>query len=54
VRFGRSDRVLSKDFEKYYKKWKGKEITGVEFSKIMNASRTLIYRFIKEYEGEGK
>lgn len=50
VRFGRPDRVLPKDFEKYYKKWKSKEITGVEFAKIMNVSRATIYRFIKEWE----
>lgn len=51
VRFGRPDRVLPKEFEKYYRKWKKKEITGVEFAKIVNISRATVYRYIKEWEG---
>ena len=50
VKLGRPDRTLPKDFKKYYSKWKDKEITGVEFAKLLNISRATLYRYIKEYE----
>lgn len=50
VKFGRPERSLPKDFEKYYKKWKADEITAVEFSKLLGVSRATLYRHIKEYE----
>jgi DNA invertase Pin-like site-specific DNA recombinase len=50
VKLGRPERVLPKDFEKYYKKWKARGITAVEFSKLLNVSRATLYRYIKEYE----
>lgn len=51
VKLGRPERTLPKDFEKYYKKWKDNDITGVEFSKLLNISRATLYRNIKEFEG---
>lgn len=47
---GRPERTISKDFEKYYKKWKANEITAIEFAKLLNISRSTLYRYIKEYE----
>lgn len=47
---GRPERVLPDNFEKYYKRWKAKEITGIEFSKLLGVSRATLYRYIKEYE----
>jgi DNA invertase Pin-like site-specific DNA recombinase len=49
---GRPERkdTTPKDFEKYYTKWKSKEITAVEFSKLMEMGRTTLYRYVKEYE----
>lgn len=52
VKFGRPERELTKEFEKYYRKWIAKEITVVEFAKILNVSRATIYRFIRMYEGK--
>lgn len=53
--FGRQELTienLPKDFKKYYDKWKAKEITGVEFSKLLKISRATLYRWIKLYESE--
>lgn len=50
VKLGRPARVLQKDFKKYYAKWKAKEITEVEFAKLLNISRMTLYRYIKDYE----
>jgi DNA invertase Pin-like site-specific DNA recombinase len=47
---GRPERTLPDNFEKYYRKWHNKEITGVEFAKLIGVSRTTLYRHIKEYE----
>lgn len=41
---------LPKDFEKYYTKWKSKEITAVEFAKLMKISRASLYRWINIYK----
>lgn len=49
---GRPERTLPKDFEKYYRKWKDKEITGVEFAKLLEVSRATLYRYIKQYENK--
>jgi len=43
--------TLPKDFDKYYKKWKTKKISGVEFSNLLRIGRTTLYRYIKVYEG---
>ena len=50
VRLGRLTRSLPKDFNKYYSKWKNREVTGVEFAKMLNVSRATLYRYIKDYE----
>lgn len=47
---GRPERTLPKDFEKYYSKWKDKEITAIEFARLLKISRATLYRHIKEYE----
>lgn len=47
---GRPERVLPKEFKKYYIKWKAKEITAVEFAKLLNIGRATLYRHIKDYE----
>lgn len=48
---GRPERILPKDFKKYYSKWKNKEITATEFSKLLQISRMTLYRYIKQFEG---
>ena len=50
VKLGRPTRILPKDFNRYYSKWKNREVTGVEFAKMLNVSRATLYRHIKEYE----
>jgi len=50
IKLGRPERQLPANFEKYYKKWKADEITGVEFAKLLGVSRATVYNYIKEYE----
>ena len=50
IKLGRPNRILPKDFKKYYGKWKNREVTGIEFAKLLNISRATLYRHIKEYE----
>jgi DNA invertase Pin-like site-specific DNA recombinase len=50
ISIGRPIRKLPKEFEKYYIKWNKKEIKAVEFAKLINVSRTTLYRYIKDYE----
>ncbi|APC42825.1 hypothetical protein A7L45_22055 (plasmid) [Clostridium estertheticum subsp. estertheticum] len=50
IKLGRPNRILPEDFKKYYSKWKDKEITGVEFAKLLSISKATLYRYIKEYE----
>ena len=49
---GRPERkdTIPKEFGKYYKRWINKEITGVEFAKLVGFSRMTLYRYIHEYE----
>jgi DNA invertase Pin-like site-specific DNA recombinase len=47
---GRPERTLPKDFEKYYKKYKDNEITGVEFARLLEVSRATLYRLINDYD----
>lgn len=49
---GRPERknTIPKEFKKYYDKWKAKEITAVEFAKLMKMGRTTLYRYIEEWE----
>lgn len=41
---------LPKNFKKYYDKWQLKEITAIEFAKIMKISRASLYRWINIYK----
>lgn len=53
--FGRQEITaedLPKDFKKYYDRWKAKDITGVEFAKLLKTSRATLYRWIKIYENK--
>ncbi|MBU3157957.1 HTH domain-containing protein [Clostridium estertheticum] len=50
IKLGSPNRKLPEDFKKYYNKWKGKEVTGVEFAKLLKISKSTLYRHIKEYE----
>ena len=46
----RPARIIPPSFKKYYEMWKEKEITGVEFARLLNVSRPTLYRYIREYE----
>jgi len=50
MRIGRPARQLPENFQKYYQKWKSKEIKKVEFCKLINVSRMTLDRYIKHYE----
>lgn len=51
---GRPERkdTIPDNFKKYYTQWTAKEITGVEFAKLMEMSRPSLYRYIKEFESQ--
>ncbi len=49
---GRPKVELLSNFEKYYDKWKAKEINGVEFARLIGKGRTTLYRYIKMYESD--
>lgn len=50
---GRQPKKIPEDFEVYYKKWKEKKITGVEFAKILGYnSRYSMYKMVERYEKE--
>lgn len=49
---GRPSMELPKDFVKYYKKWDSKEITAVEFAKLLKVSRSTLYRYIQYYNSD--
>jgi len=49
---GRPRMELPKDFIKYYKKWTAKEITAVEFAKLLKVSRATLYRYVKHYNSD--
>lgn len=49
---GRPPAKLPENFPKYYEKWKAGDITAIEFSKLVEVSRTTLYRYIKQYEAE--
>lgn len=46
---GRPETTLPKEFSKYYRRWTLKEITAVEFAKLLGVSRATLYRYIKHY-----
>lgn len=44
---------LPKDFPKLYRQWRNKEITAVQFTKLLGLnSRTTLYKYIKIFETE--
>ena len=48
---GRKAKPLPGNFEKLYRRWKNKEISGTEFTKILGyKSRSTFYLKIKQYE----
>lgn len=49
---GRPPVKLPKDFNKYYVMWKQDIISVVEFSKLLDVSRSTVYRYIKVHEDE--
>lgn len=49
-KIGRPRRKLPAKFKKYYVQWKNKKITAVEFAKLLEMSRSTLYRYIKFYE----
>ncbi|MDG4850848.1 recombinase family protein [Peribacillus frigoritolerans] len=52
VKFGRPSLVMPKDWEKYYKQWKAKEITAVQFMETLGMAKATFYRKVKEYEAD--
>ena len=50
VPFGRPKRTIPDNFIKYYKKWIAKDITAVEFARLMKLGRTTLYRYIDQYK----
>ena len=53
IKLGRPERKsLPKDFKRYYDKWKAKEITAVEFAKLLKVTRTTLYRYIRVQEAQ--
>jgi DNA invertase Pin-like site-specific DNA recombinase len=44
---GRPGRQLPAGFDKYYPKWKAKEISAVEFARLLQVSRASLYNYIK-------
>lgn len=49
---GRPKTEMPKDFEKIYKKWKGKDITALQAMKLLDLKKTKFYEFVREYEGK--
>jgi DNA invertase Pin-like site-specific DNA recombinase len=47
---GRPAWIIPPSFKKYYVMWKDKEITGVEFARLLDVSRPTLYRYIRGYE----
>ena len=44
---GRPPRKILSGFKKYHEMWKNEEITGVEFTRLLNLSRPTLYRYIE-------
>lgn len=47
---GRPKPVLPKEFERYYEKVQDREITKVEFARLLGVSRATAYRWMEQYE----
>lgn len=55
VWFGRKEVTkedLPKKFEKYYFQWKNGQMKATEFAKLLDISRTTLYRYMKIYQEE--
>ncbi|PGL11843.1 DNA recombinase [Bacillus cereus] len=50
VQFGRPKAEMTDDFIKAYRKWKNKEIKGIDAMKEAGMKRTTFYKLVKEYE----
>ena len=50
IPFGRPAAEIPEKFEKYYKQFKGGEIIGEEFARLIGKSRSQLYRYIRQYE----
>lgn len=49
---GRKPKPVPSDFELWYKKWKSREITLVQFAKMLGVSRSTAYRLIHNHENK--
>jgi DNA invertase Pin-like site-specific DNA recombinase len=49
---GRQPRKVPASFKKNYPMWKDGEITATDFTRLIDASRPTLYRYIKEIEGK--
>jgi DNA invertase Pin-like site-specific DNA recombinase len=50
VKFGRPEVELPKEWDKYYRQWKSKMISAVEFMEAIGMAKATFYRKVKEYE----
>ncbi len=50
---GRPPLKIPPSFKKYYAMWKAGEITATDFAKLLEVSRSTLYRYIKEHEACG-
>lgn len=50
VKFGRPEVELPKEWDKYYRQWKAKKISAVEFMEAIGMAKATFYRKVKEYE----
>ncbi len=49
---GRPPIKIPQSFKKYYLMWKAGEITATDFAKLLEVSRSALYRYIKEHEAK--
>ncbi len=47
---GRPPLKIPNSFNKYYAMWKGEEITATDFAKLLEVSRSTLYRYISAHE----
>jgi len=50
IPIGRPGVKIPDNFKKYYDKWIAKEITAVEFRKLLDIGKTTLYRYINIFE----
>jgi len=50
IPFGRPEPVLPDSFEKYYSRMQEGEITKVELARLLETSRSTVYRWIRQFE----